>query len=120
MPATWHEFTLSMPESELEVKMNEGLRNYIRDSLFGMPDDLPEIKGLRAKLPEAYTGEDNFEHFENWVQGLLRYFKLHRLTGQGRDGDRILVAGSCLKGQAETWFNHEVERPQRIIHDWTF
>ena len=120
MPATWHEFTLSMPESELEVKMNEGLRNYIRDSLFGMPDDLPEIKGLRAKLPEAYTGEDNFERFENWVQGLLRYFKLHHLTGQGRDRDRILVAGSCLKGQAETWFNHEVERPQQIIHNWMF
>jgi hypothetical protein len=120
MPATWHESTLSMPESELEEKMNEGLRNYIRDSLFGMPDDLPEIKGMRAKLPEAYTGEDDFERFENWVQGLLRYFKLHRLTGQGRDGDRILVAGSCLKGRAETWFNHEVERPQRIIRDWTF
>ena len=80
MPATWHEFTLSTPESKLEVKMNEGLRNYIRDSLFGMPDDLPEIKGLRAKLPEAYTGEDDFKHFENWVQGLLRYFKLHQLN----------------------------------------
>ena len=98
-----------MLESELEAKMNEGLRNYIRDSLFGMLDDLPEIKGLQAKLPEAYTGEDDFERFENWVQGLLQSSKLHRLTGQGRDGDRILVAGSCLKGQAETWFNHKVE-----------
>ena len=119
-PVAWHEPILSTPESELEAKMNDGLRNYIRDSLYGMPDDLPEIKGLRAKLPEAYTGEDDFERFENWVQGLLRYFKLHRLTGEERDGDRVLVAGSCLKGQAETWFNHEVERPQRIIRDWTF
>ena len=119
-PVAWHEPILSTPESELEAKMNDGLRNYIRDSLFGMPNDLPEIKGLRAKLPEAYTGEDDFERFENWVQGLLRYFKLHRLTGEERDGDRVLVAGSCLKGQAETWFNHEVERPQRIIRDWTF
>jgi hypothetical protein len=86
----------------------------------GVPGDLPKLKGLRAKLPEAYEGEDDFDHLESWLQGLLRFFKLHRLVGRDRDGDRILVTGSCLKGRAERWFNHEVERPQRLIHSWTF
>ena len=37
-----------------------------------------------------------------------------------KDRDRVLVTGTSLKGRAERWFSQEVERPTRIIRDWTF
>jgi hypothetical protein len=100
--------------------MIENLRNHIRDSLMGIPDDLPELKGLRAKLPTTYGGDDDFDHLDNWLQGLLRYFKIHRITGMEKDRDRALVTGTCLSGKAERWFCHKVERPTHIIRNWTF
>ncbi|KAH9952880.1 hypothetical protein BC827DRAFT_1159524 [Russula dissimulans] len=120
MPANWQTTMQGQPDSEHKAKMAKDLSRYIQDSLRGVPSNLPELKGLRAKLPDAYEGEDDFNQFESWLQGLLRYFKLQCLTGKDRDGDRVLVAGSCLKGWAEWWFNHEVECPQHITHDWMF
>jgi hypothetical protein len=57
---------------------------------------------------------------DNWLQGLLRFFKLHRMTVADRDADRVLVTGTCLKGRAQRWYNNETERSTRIIRDWTF
>jgi hypothetical protein len=54
-----------------EVHMIENLRHHIWDSLVGIPDNLPELKGLRAKMPEAYESKDNFDCLDNWLQGLL-------------------------------------------------
>jgi hypothetical protein len=31
-----------------------------------------------------------------------------------------LVTGTCLKGGAKRWFNQEVERPNRVVQQWTF
>ena len=107
-------------EADHEAHMINNLVRHIRDSLMGIPDNLPEIKGLRARMPEAYGGEDDFDRLDNWLQGLLRYFKIHRLTGVDRDEDRVLVTGTSLKGKAERWFSQEVERPTRIIRNWTF
>jgi hypothetical protein len=101
MPENWQNAAQSQLDSEHEARMAQDLIKYIKDSLKGVPSDLPELKGLRAKLPDAYEGKDNFDHFESWLQGLLRYFKLHCLTGKDRDGDQVLVEGSCLKGRAE-------------------
>ena len=108
------------PGPDHETNMVDNLRRHIRESLTGIPNDLPELKGLRAKLPEAYQGEDDFDRLDNWLQGLLRFYKLHRLTGMDKDTDRVLVVGTCLKGKAERWFRHEVERPTRIIRNWNF
>jgi len=120
MPSTRQAPSQGQPESEHDTKMADGLIKYIRDSLRGAPGNLPKLKGLQAKLPEAYKGKDDFDRLESWLQGLLRYFKLHHLTGRDRDGDRILVAGTCLKGWAERWFNHKVEQPQCITCNWRF
>jgi hypothetical protein len=84
-----------------EVEMINNLLWHIQDSLLRTPHDLPEIKGLHIKLPEAYTGEDDFDKLDSWLQGLLRYFKLNRITVDDRDTDCILVTGNCLKGKAE-------------------
>lgn len=107
-------------EGDHENHMIDSLRRHIHESLTGIPDDLPELKGIRAKMPDPYEGEDDFERMDSWLQGLLRYFKIHRLTGAGKDRDRVLVTGTSLSGKAERWFSHEVERPTRIIRDWTF
>jgi len=88
-------------ESDHEINMIDALRNHIRDSLMGIPNNLPEIKGLRAKLPEAYDGKDDFDRLNRWLQGLLRFFKIHCLTGADKDIDWVLVTGTCLKGKAE-------------------
>jgi hypothetical protein len=105
---------------EHEAKMINNLIWHIRNSLSEMSHDLPEIKGLRVNLPEAYAGEDDIERIDNWLQGLLCHFKLNRLTADDRDADRVLVLGTCLKGKAEQWFNHEVECPLRVTPDWTY
>jgi hypothetical protein len=92
-----------LPDADHELQLIEGLWQHILDSLTEIPDDLPELKGLCAKLPRSYEGEDDFDHLDNWLQGLLRYFKLHCLTGADRDVDWVLVTGTCLTGKAECY-----------------
>lgn len=48
-------------EANYESFMIETLKKHIRESLAEIPDNLPELKGLRVKLPKAYDGEDDFE-----------------------------------------------------------
>jgi hypothetical protein len=66
-----------------------------------IPDDLLVLKGFHVKLLRAYKGEDDFDHLDNWLQGLLHYFKLYHLTEADRDADWVLVTGTCLIGKAE-------------------
>jgi hypothetical protein len=47
--------------------MIDSLRCHIHKSLTGIPDDLLELKGIRAKLPDPYGGEDNFEQMDTWL-----------------------------------------------------
>lgn len=98
----------------------ETLRNHIRESLGRTLTNLPELKGVRLKQPEAYEGEDDYDRLEEWLRGIVRFFKLHRLTGQDKEDDRVLVAGTCLRGKARQWFGHEVERTSRTTWHWTF
>ena len=72
-------------DSDHEINMIENLRNHIRDSLMGIPDDLPELKGLHMKLPNSYGGDDKFDKLDNWLQSLLRYFKIHQITRMDKD-----------------------------------
>jgi hypothetical protein len=49
------------PDPDHEINMINNLRQHIRESLTGIPNDLPELKVLRAKLPESYQGKDDFD-----------------------------------------------------------
>jgi hypothetical protein len=108
------------PVFDHEAQMTESLRLHIRNSLQGILEDLLELKGLCTKLPDAYNGEDDFDRLDNWLQGLLRNFKLKCLTGLDRDADHILVTRTCLTRKAKCWFSHEVECLMHLICDWTF
>ena len=84
---------LGRPHTDHKSEMIANLIQHIRESLAGIPYDLLEIKELWVKLPEAYTGDDNFNKLDNWLQGLLRYFKLNHLMVDDWDADCILVTG---------------------------
>ncbi len=109
-----------MAHFDHEADMIDKLLHHIQGSLVDNPATLPEIKGLRVRLPDAYQGEDDFDLLNKWLQGLLRFFKLYCLMGRDRDPDCILLTGQSLKGKAECWFSQEVEQPTQIICDWTF
>jgi len=51
---------------------------------------------------------------------MIRFIKIHRLTGVDKNLDWVLVTGTCLKGKAERWFSHEVEHPNHLICNWMF
>jgi hypothetical protein len=57
---------------------------------------------------------------DSWLQGLLRYFKIHCLMGAGKDRDWVLVTGTSLSRKAERWFSHKVKCLTHITCDWTF
>jgi hypothetical protein len=84
-----------------EADIIDNLIHHVRDSLVGTAPDLPEIKKLQIKLSKAYIGKDNFDKLDNWLQGLLHYFKLNQLMSDDRDADCVLVTGHSLKGKAE-------------------
>jgi hypothetical protein len=96
------------------------LRAHIRDSLISILDNLPELKGLHTKMLDTYEREDDYDHLNKWLQGLLRFMKIHCLTGVDKEQDSILVTDTSLKGKAECWFSLEVEHLNCIVCDWTF
>ncbi|KAH7917198.1 hypothetical protein BV22DRAFT_1135604 [Leucogyrophana mollusca] len=90
----------------------ERIRSMIMDRIGTDPRNLPEIKGLKAtKLPDPYEGADDIAVFEGWVQSLLSWFRLARMTGQKADASRLDVMQLCLKGPAKEWFGQEVLSP---------
>ena len=111
MPTAPTSITAGHVHIDHEADMIDNLIHHVRDSLAGTAPDLPEIKELQMKLSKAYTGKDDFDKLDNWLQGLLRYFKLNQLMLDNRDADSVLVTGHGLKGKAKQWFNHEVEHP---------
>jgi hypothetical protein len=56
-----------LPDADHEAQMVESLQWHIWESLTGAPDDLPELKGLQAKLPTAFEGQDDFDCLDNWL-----------------------------------------------------
>jgi hypothetical protein len=56
-----------LPDADHEAQMVKSLQRHIWESLTGVPDDLLELKGLWAKLPTAFKGQDNFDRLDNWL-----------------------------------------------------
>ncbi|KIK10985.1 hypothetical protein PISMIDRAFT_19899 [Pisolithus microcarpus 441] len=80
----------------------------------------PEVKVIKIAQPKYYKGQDDIDAFDEWVNQTLCWLKIYKVTGPGRDADRITYAGTCLEGMAVQWFDQEVDGPDRTIHDWTF
>ncbi|KIM60160.1 hypothetical protein SCLCIDRAFT_37598, partial [Scleroderma citrinum Foug A] len=58
--------------------------------------------------------------FDEWVNQMLRWFRIYKVTGPDHDVDRVTYTGACLEDLAAQWFDQEVEGPDRVIPNWTF
>jgi len=75
---------------------------------------------MKISQPKAYKGQDNINIFDEWVNQILRWFRIYKVTGPICDGDGVMYAGACLEDLAGQWFDQEVESPDRTIRHWTF
>jgi hypothetical protein len=64
-------------ESEHDQQQIKNLRDHIRESLGRASTNLPKLKGVHLKQPEAYEGEDDYDHLKEWLRGLVRFFRFH-------------------------------------------
>jgi len=80
----------------------------------------PEVKSMKISQPKAYKGQDNIDIFDKWVNQILRWFRIYKVTGPIHNGDRVMYAGACLEDLAGQWFDQEVKSPDRTIRHWTF
>jgi hypothetical protein len=76
-----HAMPQGQARNDHENQMIKSLRCYIRDSLVGVPFDLPEIKGLRAKLPNTYEGDKMMTTSTDWTIGCKACYGTLRSTG---------------------------------------
>jgi hypothetical protein len=80
------------------------------------------FKGSAAKLPQPdhYSGEEDIEKFDAWLQSILRWLKLGSFAGPDHERERITVFAMFLKDEASSWFNDNVEGVARWHKAWTF
>ena len=78
------------------------------------------MKNLRVPLPEKYSGEDDIEMFDSWLSGLLRWYRVHNVTGEAKNSSRVDLCGTTLKGLAAEWYTDEVEAWNRPTQEWHF
>jgi hypothetical protein len=98
----------------------EKYRQLIRERVGADRSQVPDIKGLKVSPPESYDGTDNIQAFEEWLQALLRYFRILKICGPALDEDRVLHVGNLLRGVAADWYNVEVEATSRVVQEWSF
>ena len=75
---------------------------------------------MKITQPKAYKGQDSINIFDEWVNQILRWFRIYKVTGLDCDVDRVTYTGACLEDLAAQWFDQEVKGPDRVIPDWTF
>ena len=69
----------------------------------------PEVKAMKITQPKAYKGQDSINIFDEWVNQMLRWFRIYKVTCLDRDVDRVTYMGACLEDLAAQWFDQEVE-----------
>ncbi|KAH7903596.1 hypothetical protein BJ138DRAFT_971323, partial [Hygrophoropsis aurantiaca] len=86
----------------------------------GDRDDVPEIKGSKPVVPDAYDGKDDIEVFEGWLLKTLCWMRMLRMIGPNYDELRTKYLGSVLSGIALFWYEQEIESPQRMGSQYYF
>ena len=74
----------------------------------------------RLPTPDCYSGEEDIEKFDAWLQGLLRWLKLNLYAGPELERERVMLTGLFLKDKASLWYNDNVEGVTRQQDVWTF
>ena len=61
-------------EDQYEAELLCCYKGLIYDRVGHEHEALPDIKNIRVSPPEKYSGEDNIEVFDTWLNGLLCWF----------------------------------------------
>ena len=71
----------------------------------------PEVKAMKITQPKAYEGQESINIFDEWVNQMLCWFRIYKVTGLDHDVDRVTYMGACLEDLVAQWFDQEVEGP---------
>ena len=96
-------------EDNYEAELLRRYKWLIRDRVGYEKEPVPDIKNIRVSAPEKYSGEDDIEVFDTWLNGLLRWFRVYNVTGRRKDATRVDLCGTTLTGLAATWYADEVK-----------
>lgn len=103
--------------SDIHKKYRQMIREQVGKPLGPNPLN---TKQLKLPHPAEYTGEEDIEKFDGWLQSLLRWMKLSNMTGPDNESGRIAVTAMFLAGKARQWFNDNVEGVARQRKHWSF
>ena len=96
-------------EDNYEAELLRRYKWLICDRVRYEKEPVPDIKNIRVSAPEKYSGEDDIEVFDTWLNGLLRWFRVYNMTGSRKDATRVDLCGTTLTSLAATWYADEVE-----------
>ena len=107
-------------EDQYEAELLRRYKGLIHDRVGHEREALPDIKNIRVSAPEKYSGEDDIQVFDTWLNGLLRWFRVYNITGDHKDSMRVDLCGTTLTSLAVTWYADEVEAWNRRTRKWYF
>ena len=81
----------------------------IRDRVGYELETQVDTKSIRISALEKYSGEDDIEKFDVWLTGLLRWMRVHNVTGPNKDTLRVDLCGTTPTSLAGTWYTDNVE-----------
>ena len=96
-------------EDQYEAELLHRYKGLIHDRVGHEREALPDIKNIRVSAPEKYSGEDDIEVFDTWLNRLLHWFRVYNVTGDHKDSMRVDLCGTTLTSLAATWYADEVE-----------
>ncbi|KAG9090447.1 hypothetical protein FS749_000528 [Ceratobasidium sp. UAMH 11750] len=78
-------------------------------------------RGLKLDPPPTYNGTPKLRDFEEWVSGVLRYFRMSGLCGPTviDNNNRVYIIGHLCAGKAQSWFHKTVEKSEYGPEGWT-
>jgi hypothetical protein len=79
-----------------------------------------ELLSIWVPLPKAYSGDEDIEQFDGWLQSMLRWMKINHYAGPERKRDRIMLTAMYLNEKAKTWFNDNIKGVNHRRWVWTF
>ena len=119
----WSSYNASQPKSSYVQNVHEKYRRMIDEQVevpLRLGASTIKTGTTRLPTPDSYSGEEDIEKFDAWLQGLLRWLKLNLCAGPELERERIAITGLFLKDKASIWFNDNVEGVLRQQRVWSF
>ena len=81
---------------------------------------LEQKNGPQVLNPTSYGGSSDMEVFEWWLNSLLQWLKVSKISGLALDAERIEYTGMYLGGIALSWFEDNVDGVYCHRAKWKF